>query len=42
MTGALRPTKVGPIEMLATIVARLLKGAPATVTAEAVKDPVTA
>ncbi|MEU3622872.1 manganese catalase family protein [Amycolatopsis coloradensis] len=34
--------EIGHVEMLATMVARLLEGAPATVTAEAVKDPVTA
>jgi Mn-containing catalase len=34
--------EMGHVEMLATMVARLLEGAPATMTAEAVKDPVTA
>jgi Mn-containing catalase len=34
--------EIGHVEMLATMVARLLEGAPATVTAEAVKDPVMA
>jgi Mn-containing catalase len=34
--------EIGHVEMLATMVARLLEGAPSTVTAEAVKDPVTA
>jgi Mn-containing catalase len=32
--------EIGHVEMLATMVARLLEGAPATVTAESVKDPV--
>jgi Mn-containing catalase len=34
--------EIGHVEMLATMVARLLEGAPATMTAEAVKDPVMA
>ncbi|WP_158896318.1 manganese catalase family protein [Amycolatopsis anabasis] len=34
--------EIGHVEMLATMVARLLEGAPATATAEAVKDPVMA
>lgn len=34
--------EIGHVEMLATMVARLLEGAPATETAEAVKDPVMA
>ncbi|WP_410665323.1 manganese catalase family protein [Amycolatopsis sp. lyj-84] len=34
--------EIGHVEMLATMVARLLEGAPATATAEAAKDPVTA
>src|SRR3954447_14349125 len=34
--------EIGHVEMLATMVARLLEGAPSTVTAEAVKDPVMA
>ncbi|TCO19774.1 Mn-containing catalase [Kribbella steppae] len=34
--------EIGHIEMLATMVARLLEGAPATMTAEAVQDPVMA
>lgn len=34
--------EIGHVEMLATMVARLLEGAPATVTAESVKDPVMA
>ncbi|ASO21661.1 Mn-containing catalase [Actinoalloteichus hoggarensis] len=34
--------EIGHVEMLATMVARLLEGAPATVMAEAVQDPVTA
>jgi Mn-containing catalase len=34
--------EIGHVEMLATMVARLLEGAPATVTADAVKDPVMA
>ncbi|HEY3482952.1 MAG TPA: manganese catalase family protein [Streptomyces sp.] len=34
--------EIGHVEMLATMVARLLEGAPATLTAEAVKDPVMA
>ncbi len=34
--------EMGHVEMLATMVARLLEGAPATATAEAVKDPVMA
>jgi Mn-containing catalase len=34
--------EIGHVEMLATMVARLLEGAPATMTAEAVKDPVVA
>ncbi|MGC7095231.1 manganese catalase family protein [Amycolatopsis lurida] len=34
--------EIGHVEMLATMVARLLEGAPATTTAEAVKDPVMA
>jgi len=34
--------EIGHVEMLATMVARLLEGAPATVTAEAAKDPATA
>ncbi|UOZ03685.1 manganese catalase family protein [Amycolatopsis sp. WQ 127309] len=34
--------ELGHVEMLATMVARLLEGAPATVTAEAAKDPVMA
>ncbi|MFG1815502.1 manganese catalase family protein [Kribbella sp. NPDC049174] len=34
--------EIGHVEMLATMVARLLEGAPATVTAEAVQDPVMA
>ncbi|PRX99831.1 manganese catalase family protein [Allonocardiopsis opalescens] len=34
--------EIGHVEMLATMVARLLEGAPADVTAKAAKDPVTA
>ncbi|MEU3624946.1 catalase [Amycolatopsis coloradensis] len=34
--------EIGHVEMLATMVARLLEGAPATTMAEAVKDPATA
>ncbi|MBE8518590.1 manganese catalase family protein, partial [Amycolatopsis sp. H6(2020)] len=34
--------EIGHVEMLATMVARLLEGAPATATAHAVKDPVMA
>jgi hypothetical protein len=34
--------EMGHVEMLATMVARLLEGAPATATADAVKDPVMA
>ncbi|WP_067963286.1 manganese catalase family protein [Nocardiopsis trehalosi] len=34
--------EIGHVEMLATMVARLLEGAPADVTAKAVKDPATA
>lgn len=34
--------EIGHVEMLATMVARLLEGAPATATAKAVKDPVMA
>ncbi|MFI5585423.1 manganese catalase family protein [Amycolatopsis sp. NPDC051758] len=34
--------EIGHVEMLATMVARLLEGAPATTTAESVKDPVMA
>jgi Mn-containing catalase len=34
--------EIGHVEMLATMVARLLEGAPATATAEAAKDPVVA
>src|SRR4051794_41809713 len=34
--------EIGHVEMLATMVPRLLYGAPATMTAEAVKDPVMA
>jgi Mn-containing catalase len=34
--------EIGHVEMLATMVARLLEGAPATMTADAVKDPVMA
>ncbi|WP_237771230.1 manganese catalase family protein [Kribbella sp. ALI-6-A] len=34
--------EIGHVEMLATMVARLLEGAPATMTAEAVEDPVMA